>query len=976
MTLVCLMSLALPLKAQPVIDLEMRFDYAKELYQQEAFEAARVAFSQTHASPYEAESAYLLASSAIKAGHQDGEQLMQDFVESYPYHVYTKTAYLDIADYYFHEGNYSAALASYHKSDVYLTAKLLFRKGYCEFDQQKYDEALTTFKKLDGTFTTYQKDAAYFIGFIYHERENTQTAYTYLQEAFESELYRKPAIELYASALYQNRSYQELIQLVDNELTPVDNGLVLSLMADAQYALEKYRSAAGNYQKLLKTYDEFRNERNYFRAGFSHLKIENHEAALGYLKQSAVTDDSVGAYASYYLGTIYETLGNLPFAISSFENTAKYPTILKEDALYHQSICLMKLPNYAGAIEVLNNYKSEFQTGRFVASVNEMLSLAYAQTSDYDLAIQYIESLAGLSAQLKQTYQRVSFLKGVSLFNDKRFDLAAEVFQKSLIYDEYPDITQQTYYWMGESLSLLQLYDEALFYYSSINQSPDPGIYAKAIYGRAYSHYNLKNYEVAAEDFGLFESKITAEVNRKFLSDALLRMGDCQFALKAYQSGIEYYLKAEKSGNMNRDHIYYQIGLLSRYIGNEQQARQYFDKLIREMPKSPKADDAHFQMAQIDFEKGNENKAIKAYESFLVKYPTSNFVPFVLLNQAIAYDNEGNHELTITNYKAILDRFPRHQAANSALLGLQEKNGNDQFEAFDQYLQKYKRANPNSEALENIEFEAARANYYSQKYALAIGSLEKFIKTYPRSALISDATYLIGDAYYRREQVAKALPYFETLESLQDFPKYTKVLYRIAAIHSKMGNITSSNTYFHKLSQVSSSSKDKINVSNGLMENHFSQANYDSAVYYGDRLLANPRVDVLLGAQANLIIGKSEYQRKRLDEALKSLLPLVSNSPDERGAEAYYYISKIYFDQANYDRALESLFILTNNFQPYEKWLGEAYLLMADIYIETNELFQAKATLKSLIEHATLEDIKQNAQVKLKEIDGAIDTNE
>ncbi|MEP1782203.1 tetratricopeptide repeat protein, partial [Reichenbachiella sp.] len=159
-------------------------------------------------------------------------------------------------------------------------------------------------------------------------------------------------------------------------------------------------------------------------------------------------------------------------------------------------------------------------------------------------------------------------------------------------------------------------------------------------------------------------------------------------------------------------------------------------------------------------------------------------------------------------------------------------------------------------------------------------------------------------------------------------------------------------------------------------ENHFTATVYDSAIYYGNRLLDNPRVDVLVGAQANLIIGKSEYALNNHEKALQNFLPLVGNSPDENGAEAYYYISKIYYDQAKYDRALESLFVLTNNFKNYENWLGEAYLLMADIYIETNELFQAKATLNSLIEHSFLNDVKDKAASKLEEIEDAMDSNE
>ncbi|WP_420581303.1 tetratricopeptide repeat protein [Reichenbachiella sp.] len=962
--------------AQPILDLQQQYNHAQELYQRGAYKAARVEFSKMLKEPYLAESSFYLASSAIRAGHDDGEQLMNDFVTRFPFHVFAQSAFLDIADYYFDKGEFKDALSNFKKYDGHLTSENTFNKGYCQFYLNAYDEALKTFEKLEGSYSPAQSDAAYFQGYIYHSRGELDACYKFLKEAFDSKEYRKPAMELYASTLYQNGEYKELIQLVETELSPVDNGVVLNFLADSQYALEKYRSASGNYKELFKSHAKHRNERNYFRAGYSSFKIENKDDAIQYLKRSAVADDSVGAYASYYLGVIYSEQKNWHFAISSFENTAKYPTVIREDALYHQARSLMQLPNYHEAIGVIESYESSYVAGRFNAEIKEMLSICYAQTNDYDLAIQHIEELDRLTPELKRTYQRVSFLKGVALFNDKKFDLAAEIFQKSLIYDEDVALTQQTYYWMGESLSLLDQNDEALFYYKSVSPEPNTEVYLKSIYGESYAHYNLKNYSNAAIAFGKFESQYTEAVNRKYLADALFRLGDCYFALKEYQRGIEYYTKAEKEGNRDKDRIYFQIGLLNRYLDKEELAKRYFNKLIKDFPESPKADHAYYQIAQMEFESGNSKQAVASYQSFMMKYPTSEFIPFALLNQAVAFDNEGQAVSSISNYKEILNRFPRHQTANSALLGLQDKHTAGQFDAFDEYLKKYKQANPNSEALENIEFESARAKYYSQQYELAIQGLESFVQAYPNSSLIIESQYLIGDAYYRQEHFDKALVHFRKIEEMTDFSKHARVLYRIATIESSLGNIASGNAYFYRLAQVSRSSRNVINVHAGLMENHFIESKFDSAIYYGNSLLNNPRTGVLVSAQANLIIGKSQYEKGDMDAALENLLPLVSNSPDERGAEAYYYISKIYYDQAKYERALESLFVLADNFQAYEVWLGKAYLLMADIYIETNELFQAKATLNSLIEHSTLQEVTALAEAKLEQIEESIAANE
>ncbi|MEO9964744.1 MAG: tetratricopeptide repeat protein [Reichenbachiella sp.] len=961
---------------QPTVDLSDRFDYAKTLYDGGVFDGARVAFSQINQEPFRAASVYYMAVSAIKAGHSDGESLMQAFIKKYPYHLYSQEAYLVIAEFYFIKGRYTEALENYNRSVGDLTHQQLFNKGFCEFMSNLNEEALVTFNKLEGTFSTYEYDAAYFQGVIYYKGGAMEDAYAALSTALQSEKYRSPASELYVGALFQGKRYQELIGFVEKELSPTENGLVLNRLADTQFALEKYRSAAISYAELLDNQNGHRTVDNYFRAGFSQLKIENQEKAEAYLKKSAVSDDTVGAYASYYLGIIYENQKNLQFAISSFENTAKSSTGLSEDALYHQSRCLMEVPNYQEAINSLNDYKARFPEGRYEGTVDEMLGTAYANTNNYDQAIAYIERLERLSPQLKRTYQRVSFLKGVTLFNDKKFEEAKEVFQGALLHDENNAITQQSYFWMGETLSLLNELDDAIFYYRSVQHAPDQLVYLKAQYSKAYVYFNEKDYASAFDTFSKFISEENKALDQRYRTDALLRMGDCQYAMKGYTRAIDFYKKAQQTGNKNLDHIYFQIGLLNRYLENHRAAKQYFSLLIKELPNSPKVDHAYFQIAQIEFEKGSQKEAIRGFDTFLARHPSSEFVPFALLNQAVAYDNEAQYDRSISNYKEILDRFPKHKTANSALLGLQSHNAASRFDEFDTYLKLFKEANPTSGALENVEFESSRANYYNQQYAAAIKGLRSFVSAYPNSSFVLEAKYLIGDAYYRSEQLNEALVSFKQLENTHDYAKYSKVLNRIATIYKNTGEAKTSNEYYYKMGSLSLSAKDVIHVNNGLMENYFALGIYDSAKYYGNQLLVNPRVSAMDGAQAGLIIGKSEYFSGNLELALQSFLPLVANAPDERGAEAYYYISKIYFDQAKYDLALESLFILTNNFQAYERWLGEAYLLMATIYIETNELFQAKATLNSLITHVALKDIKLRAQEKLEDIEDSIDSNE
>ncbi|UXP31352.1 tetratricopeptide repeat protein [Reichenbachiella agarivorans] len=949
------------------LDQDARFRHAKLLYQKNAYVAARLEFSKITAKQYEEEVAYFIASCAVRAGQDDGEYLIQQFVQKYPYNPHAKGAFFDLGNYYFDRGEYAEAIKNYDKSNEEYSTEMFFKKGYALFNLGKKEEALKSFAKLEGSYTEYEKDGAYFQGYILYHQGKVKESFKYLQTGFESKQFGIPSFELYVSALYSDKKYKQLITLVDSQDKSVTSQNILNYYADAHYALGEYRKAADDYAKLFDKYSRARNEKNYFKSGYSNYKLGNKDTAEDQLKRSAVADDTVGAYASYYLGVLYHKDQNYQFSVTSFENTTKYDTRLKEDATFQLSKTLMEIPNYDRAVNVLTGYLKDYPNSKYKEQAGDMLGMAYALTDNYDLAMNYIESRKVLTPQMKTTYQRVSFMKGMSLFNDKKFGLAVEVFQKSLIHDMDHEITQNAYYWTGESLSLLGREDESLFYYRSVVKDGTQ-LYPKSLYSKAYAHFNLGQYQEAKDAFVDFESRYTPDINKNYLSDTYLRLGDCYFALKNYNQGINFYQKAITAGNKKLDDLYFQIGLLNRYLDKNQEAKNYFNKLIKEIPKSPKIDQAQYQIAKIEFEKGDGNKAIDAYRKFIINYPSSSFVPFALLDQAVAFDNKGETASSIRNYKEILERFPRHEVANSALLGLQQKSNQGSFGEFDQYLAMYKAANPQSQALENIEFETAQAQYYSQKYTLAISGFLEFVKSYPKSPLAVSAKYFIADSYFRLDQDQKSLDYFYQIEGNKDFSKYDKVLYRIATLEAKKKEYPKSNNYYHKLRVVSGTARNMIFVETGLMENFFAMKKYDSAVYYGTSLLRNANAGVLVESQANLTIGKAKYLQSKYEDALVYLLPLVSNSPDERGAEAYLYISKIYYAQKKYDTALESLFVLTNNFKNYEYWRGEAYLLMSDIYLETDEVFQAKATLNSLLDNSTQTEIKARAQEKLKKI--------
>ena len=80
-------------------------------------------------------------------------------------------------------------------------------------------------------------------------------------------------------------------------------------------------------------------------------------------------------------------------------------------------------------------------------------------------------------------------------------------------------------------------------------------------------------------------------------------------------------------------------------------------------------------------------------------------------------------------------------------------------------------------------------------------------------------------------------------------------------------------------------------------------------------------------------------------------------------------MGQIFFQKGQYQQSIETLIDLNNGFNIYEDWVGRSYLLLADNYAALEDFFQAKATLKSVIENFPLEYIREEASKKLESLE-------
>lgn len=962
--------------------------YAKgrELVDHANYGAAREVFSEfLEATPSDdsrrGEAQYYVAFSALNLGHADGEKLIDDFVDQNPASPKASTAYYDLAIFFYDQGNYSKATSYFGKVDFPALTRDQqsqghFSWGYAYFNQKKLTEALEQFNFVKALNNKYSPAASYYAGFIEYSNANYPDALADLTRAEASSSYASVVPYLIANVYYKQQQYAELIayaEKIKNRSEVTNKQEIAMLVAEALYYKGDYKQAVVAYEQYFDSNPDKAASPLLFRAGYAHYSLGQEDKAVNYLKRAAASTDSVSYYASYYLGILYLKKGDKPYALNAFDYARKYPgdASLTQESDFQFAKVSYDAGKPEQCIREFESFLKKYPRSTHEMEVRELLAQAYVNGNNYNKAIEYIESLPSRNMMMEKAYQKATYLKGSELFNKEEYAEAVRYFERSLRTPIDAKYVSLAAFWSGEAYSIGRKFDEAIKQYMTvINQgsAADQDVLLKARYGIGYAFYNTQVYDRALFNFREYVNHTTrGDANR---ADALIRLADCYYVTKSYKEALNYYGQAKDLGSPDNDYILLQRGIISGILREYSSAREQLTTLITKYPKSQYRDDAMFQRGQFDIEQSNYQQAADGFTQLIRELPSSPFVPQAYVRRATCYFNLKQYDRTVNDYETVLREYPTNPVAENVLLPLQEalklagRSGE-----FDTYLTQFKQANPENANLESVEYETAKNIYFNQQYEKAISSLTKFNTNYPQSAHHSEAKYYIAESYYRLDQLEKARPIYQEISTDLSLNLGNRIMTRLADIDFRLGRYTDAVTNYHKLERMAASKKDFYNAWAGLMESFYRLAQYDSVPVYANLILQRASVNASAQNKASLYLGKAAKAKGDYQTAKDEFLNTLNSARDEYGAEAKYLLAEIFYLEKEYKQCYNTLIGLTNDFSAYDEWVGKAFLLLADNFLAQGDVFQAKATLQSLLPSFPLESIKNEAKVKLKKIE-------
>lgn len=965
---------------------ERLYQKGTELIVHGNYGAARKVFSEylqeaPSNDPRRGEAEYYIAFSALNLNHTDGEKLIDQYISHYPSSPKAATAYYDLALFFYNDGKYNKALPYFRKVDFpALTQRQQseghFKWGYSYFNLRQLDEALEQFNFVKNQSNAFSPAANYYAGFIEYSKGMYAEALTDLRKAETNTSYASIVPYLIANVYYKQQRYDELLSYTEGlkNRSGLQNMRDISMLAaEAHYFKKDYQRAADAYEAFLAEDPARAAGPVLFRAGYSNYALNKSDKAITYLSRSAASKDSVSYYASYYLGILYLKNSEKPLALNAFDYARRVPTDekLAEESAFQFAKVSYDIGRTEQAINEFEKFLGTYQRSAHAVEVKELLAQAYVNGNNFNKAIEYIESLPSKNPQIQEAYQKATYLMGAELFNKNSYREAASFFEKSLDYPRQPTYVALASLWAAESYSIMERPEDAVPHYDRVvrmSSQADPSVLAKTRYGLGYAYFNLEDYDRAMFNFKEFTNR-SGRSTPNFV-DGLIRLADCQYVSKQYDAALGTYNTARNLGSPDNDYILLQSGTIHGIKQNYAEARNNFTALVQNYPKSPYRDEALFQRAQFEIEQGNYQAAVDGLSQLIRESSHSKLLPYAFMRRASSFYNLKQYDKTIADYAMVIRQFPNHPLAQESLLPLQDALSLAGRSAeFDNYLAQFKRANPENKGLEAIEFETAKNAFFDQQYPTAVITLNNFINAYPQSARLQEARYYVAESYYRMKDYTKALPLYEMLADDTNFNMGSRVVGRAADIHFRVGDYRSAIKHYHRLEQLATNKSEQYTAWAGLMESFFLLSQYDSADVYAKIILDRGAVNAGGQNKASLYLGKSALARGDFDAAKDEFLNTLNTAQDEHGAEAKYLLAQILYQQKAYKQSYETLLSLTEDFAAYDQWVGKAFLLMADNFLAMDQVFQARATLESLVENFPLVSVKDEASARLKEID-------
>ncbi len=273
-------------------------------------------------------------------------------------------------------------------------------------------------------------------------------------------------------------------------------------------------------------------------------------------------------------------------------------------------------------------------------------------------------------------------------------------------------------------------------------------------------------------------------------------------------------------------------------------------------------------------------------------------------------------------------------------------------------------------------FKTAENFFQEAKCDKLLDASLQYLEKNPDGAYLIDINYYAAYSLEKKNKLTEQRPYLEYIVNQPDNDYTDYALLRLARLDYEDENYAGAVSYYERLLSLTDNQTIRLEAMEGAMKSGYFNGNYDKAIQYGNELYSLPDVSQNQKNQTDYIVGKSLYAKKDYANAISHFKRSADKDKSVMGAESAYHIALCDYAMKKYDDAENDVFYMSDNFGSHTYWVAKAFLLLGDVYVAKENVYQAKETMKSIIDNYPGKAQKQEPRQKLTAIERNEQNNE
>ena len=914
---------------------------------------------------------------ALRLNISGSEKMLGAFITDHPTSYLSETAYFDAANFYFNRGKYSYALKWYRRineSEVARYSRPLynFNKGYTYFVTRQYKNAKPLFEKVKALHA-FESDANYYLGYISYQLDDFEEANKNFEKLNRNE--DDNTIGYFQADMnFKLGRFDKAIALAEKALKnadPQERSELSKIIGESYFNLEKYPEALPYLMGYKGKRGRWKNT-DFYQLGYTHYRVGDWTNAIAQFNKIISGKNALAQNAYYHLAECYLKTDQKTAALNAFKSAANmsFDAVIKEDAALNYAKLSYDVGNaFESTSVLLQNFIKTYPKNEANPQLEELLLDSYVRSNNYDGALALLKKVSG--KKYAPIRQRVHYKKAISLYKGGQFAQAVAQWDEALKVDDNPPFETQILYWKSQALYALAAYEDSIETLQTVLQSPfyKRLDYAYLIpYHVGYAFFKLKNYPQALNQFEAFLNQSDVPLN--YQRDALLRLGDSHFVLKAYWPAMDQYEKAIRLAPQSALYAMYQQAISYGFVDRLEKKIALLGELLTQFPSSRYVDDALFELALSHTQTGDYAQAISYYNQLIGTHLKSPYRSRALLNKGLIYYNQEQSAEALTVLKNLVDSYPNEALAQQAFLTIKEiAIDQNQVDDFAQWAKGTSITSISDLELEKAAYQAIERLLEEQKKKAAQKALTVYLENYPQGTNALVAAFQLAELYFEEEEWESALQYYNLVAD-QDSNEYTEqTLVRMTQAYLKRDEQNKAVVLWELLVASAQFEENKRYAQFNLMQFYFKEQDYAKAVNYAETILGLNALDEQIKWDALYILAKAAEMQKNLPKAAIAYAQLEKAPQAERAVEALFFNAQEKHKDKAYAASNVVIEKIAQNYAGFPEWNAKSLLLMAQNFYALEDAFQASFILESLIENfAQFPEIKAQATEELEKI--------